>query len=147
MVSRWDLLLEQKPIPILDHLLEEVTKLFSQDLGKWPLPIQELDAELGKQFEPFFAIDSKRPEPEVFREALKLARWDILRELDAQNDYMRNRRWLEYGLAEQDKLALLFIQRWLTEQLLALGESTDGRVNRAKMAEILERIGRKILPA
>jgi hypothetical protein len=144
MPSRWDLLLDQKPIPLADHLLSEVAKLLAKDLGRWPLPVQEVDAVTGKQFEPLFASDRPRPSKQVYAEALQLARWELERELAAYDDYMRNRRWMEKGLAPDDKLALLFLNRWLVEQMLALGEATEGRVKRAQMLECLEQVRQRL---
>jgi hypothetical protein len=144
MPSRWDLLLDQKPISLTDHLLTEVAKLLAKDLSGWPPPIQELDPVAGRQFEPLLTPDGKRPSEDVYAEAFRLARWELTREVDAYDDYMRNRRWMEKGLAADDKLALLFISRWLVEQLLALGEATEGRVKRAQMVECLERLSRQL---
>ena len=66
----------------------------------------------------------------MFREALRLARWDLEREHAAYDDYVRNRRYLERGLTEADRPALLFVSRWVLEQLLALADATGGRVKR-----------------
>lgn len=144
MPSRWDYLLDQKPIPLADHLISEVAKLLAKDLAKWPPPIQEFDAETGKQFAPLFAPDRPRPSAQVYTEALQLSRWELTRELDAYDDYMRNRRWLEKGLGPDDKLPLLFLNRWLVEQMLALGEATEGRVKRAQMLECLDQVQRRL---
>ena len=54
---------------------------------------------------------------------------------------MRNKRYLEHGLAPTDRLALLFLNRWLVEQMLGLGEATEGRVNRRLDVQCLDRPG------
>lgn len=140
--SRWDYLFERKPLPLMEHLLAEVARLLAQELSRWPLPVAELDLSTGSQFAPLLAPDSRRPSPEVFEEAFRLARLELERELEAYQDYLHNRRFLERGLSPEDKPALLFISRWLLEQLLGLGEATEGRVNRARMLDCLERIRR-----
>ena len=33
MSSRWERLLDQKPVPILEHLLDQAARLFSEQLG------------------------------------------------------------------------------------------------------------------
>ena len=43
------------------------------------------------------------------------------------------------GLAASDKGMLLFLSRFMTEQLLALGEATNGRVSRSRMLDVLDR--------
>jgi hypothetical protein len=142
--SRWDLLLESKPIPLIDHLLEEVAKLLAKDLSGWPPPIEEIDLTTGAGFEELLAPDFPRPRPEAFTEAFRLARWELERETEAYDEYMRNKRWLERGLAPNDKRALLFISRWLVEQMLALGEATTSRMKRAHMLKCLESAERRL---
>ncbi len=140
MSARWDHLLDTKPIPLLDHLLGEIAKLIAKDLSTWPLPVGEIDPATFAQFRPLFEEGAPRPSPEVYRESARLARWELERDHAAYDDYMRNRRWLEHGLAAGDKNALLLISRWLVEQLLALGESTSGRVDRKGMLQCLEQV-------
>jgi hypothetical protein len=144
MPSRWDYLFETKPIPILDHLQEEVAKLLAKDLAKWPPPVQEIDLDVGGTFAPLFLESPPRPAPAVYDEALRLSRWELAREFDAYDDYMRNKRYLDRGLAPTDRLALLFINRWLVEQMLGLGEATEGRVTRPVMRQILDKLEAKL---
>ncbi|WP_224244300.1 hypothetical protein [Hyalangium gracile] len=140
MPSRWDYLFEAKPIPVMDHLLEEVAKLLAKDLSKWPPPVQELDLDVGGTFAPLFLEPTPQPSPAVYDEALRLSRWELAREFDAYDDYMRNKRYLERGLAPTDRLTLLFLNRWLVEQMLGLGEATEGRVKRPMMRQILDKL-------
>ena len=144
MSSRWDFLLETKPVPILDQLLEEVSKLLAKDLGQWPPPVEELDLDIGGTFAPLFLERPPRPSPAVYDEALRLSRWELEREFDAYDDYMRNKRYLERGLAPTDRLALLFLSRWLVEQMLGLGEATDSRIKRTHMRQILDKVEAKL---
>jgi len=60
---------------------------------------------------------------------------------------MRHKRYLERGVAPGDRQTLLFISRWLVEQLLALGESTTSRINRKLMLECLTRIAGRLSAA
>lgn len=140
MGSRWDYLFEAKPVPLIDHMLEEVAKLLAKDLQQWPPPVQEVDLEVGGQYATLFTEPPPRPADVVYAEALRLSRWELLRELDAYDDYMRNKRYLAAGLAPTDRLALLFLNRWLVDQMLGLGEATEGRVNRRLMLQCLERL-------
>jgi hypothetical protein len=140
MASRWDYLFETRPVPLITHLLEEVAKLLARDLDRWPPPVQELDLELGRQFAPLLTGEVPRPAPVVLDEALRLSRWELAREFDAYDDYMRNKRYLERGLAPTDRTSLLFLNRWLVDQLLGLGEATEGRVNRKLMQQCLDRL-------
>jgi len=140
MASRWDYLFDLKPVSLLDHLLEEVAKLLHKDLLQWPPPVQEVDLDTGGSFAPLFTEPRPRPAPPVYREAFRLAQWELAHETDAYDDYMRNKRYLERGLSPDDRVALLFLSRWLTEQMLGLGEATEGRVKRKHMRDCLERV-------
>ena len=140
MASRWDYLFETKPVPMMDHLLEEVAKLLAKDLRQWPPPVQEIDLDTGGQFAALYTEPTPRPAEAVYEEALRLSRWELERELEAYDDYMRNKRYLERGLAPTDRLPLLFLNRWLTDHMLGLGEATEGRVNRRLMLQCLERL-------
>ncbi len=144
MPSRWDYLFEAKPVPIIEHFLEEVSKLLATELQQWPLPIQELDLAHGQKFAALLEPGSKRPERAVFTEAFRLARWELLREFDAYDDYMRNARFVERGLAPEDRTALLLVSQWLVEQMVGIGEATEGRIRRPQLAECLERIERRL---
>jgi len=140
-MSRWDRLLEQKPIPLREHLLDEAARLLAAELARWPLPVGELDLATGRAFAELLSGASPRPRPEVFSEAIRLARWDIDRRAEASDDYFRNRRYTDAGLIDAERPALLLVSRWLVERLLALGEATEGRVRRLDMAAVLDRLG------
>ncbi|NMO15546.1 hypothetical protein [Pyxidicoccus fallax] len=144
MPSRWDHLFDLKPVTLLDHLLEEVAKLLAKDLQQWPPPVQELDLDTGGAFAPLFTEPRPRPSPAVYTEALRLTRWELEHDTDAYDDYMRNKRYLERGLAPEDRMPLLFLSRWLTEQMTGLGEATEGRVKRKHMRECLDRLESKL---
>ncbi|MBZ4410232.1 hypothetical protein VZQ01_30470 [Myxococcus faecalis] len=144
MPSRWDHLFDLKPVTLLEHLVEEVAKLLAQDLQRWPPPVQEVDLDTGGHFAPLFTEPRPRPSPSVYTEALRLTRWELSHETDAYDDYMRHQRYLERGLGPDDRLALLFLSRWLTEQMHGLGEATEGRVKRKHMHECLDRLERKL---
>lgn len=141
--TRWDLVLDLKPKPILEHLLEEVSKLFAKDLAAWPPEVETFDAPTAATLK---AAVEERPhglDPRLYGEAFKLARWDLSRELDAYDDYVRHHRWVDAGLPVSEKALLLFLSRFMVEQLLGLNEATDGRVNRALMVDVLGRTERR----
>ena len=121
-----------------------MAKLLAKDLAQWPPPVEELDLDIGGTFAPIFLERPPRPSPKVYDEALRLSRWELEREFDAYDDYMRNKRYLERGLAPTDRLALLFLNRWLVEQMLGLGESTESRVKRPHMRQILDKVEAKL---
>jgi hypothetical protein len=139
MAGTWERILDQKPIPLIDHLVGEAAKLIAADYLRWPLEV-EGGAEAAQTFGP----EAQRPAPALYREALRLARWDVAHETDAFDDYMRNRRYLGAGIPESERGRLLLLGRWVVEQLLALGEHTQGRVNRARKLACADGIAREV---
>ena len=139
MPSRWDHLFEAKPVPLISHVLEEVAKLLARELVGWPPPIQEVDPATLGPLASVLTPGARPPNPAVYPEAFRLARWRLERAFDAYDDYLRNRRYLAAGLPEGDRQALLFLERWLEEQMLALTEATEGRIKRPQLGECLER--------
>jgi hypothetical protein len=133
--------LEQKPRPIQEHLADEIAELFAQDLHTWPPPFEELDPALRALLED----RAEAPPPVLYAEAFRLAAFDLERELEAVDDYYRNRRYLEAGLANEDRGLLQLVSRFLVEQLLALGEATQGRFKRPQLLEVLARTRRRFL--
>ena len=146
MPSRWEHLLESKPIPLVDHLLEEVSKLLAKDLQSWPLPVEDLDLDTGRKFAELLRPDAKRPAPAVYDAAIQVTRWELERDLDASADYFRNTRWREQGLTDEARMQILLISRWLLEELLSLREYTASRVTRPQLIEVLEKTQRRLHP-
>jgi hypothetical protein len=138
--DRWERILDQKPVTLQEHLLDEAAKLLLADLRTWPLPIEEIDEHTGAGIAEFFAPDAPRPSPAVLASALKLARWDLDREHEAYDDFIRNRRYQESGITERERPVLLFVSRWVLEQLLALSDATDGRVDRPALLRLVDRL-------
>jgi len=145
--DRWERILDQKPVPLVEHLLDEAARLLLADLGRWPLPVQEVDARTGRSMAELFAPDAPPPSPPVFPAALRLVRWELGREHDAYDDYMRNRRYQETGIPERERPLLLLVSRWVLEQLLALSEVTGGRVDRPALLGLVDRLERGLRAA
>ena len=63
---------------------------------------------------PFYwmLLTSVTPREALFKPPFRLVRWELSRELDAYDEYMRNRRFLDAGLSAEDKTALLFLSRF-----------------------------------
>lgn len=134
--SRWDRVLDQKPKPLAEHLLDEVAKIFAQDLQQWPLPV-EYEQSPARRWD-----EIPRPDDRLYAQAFHLAELDLQREHDAYDDYFRNQRFLEAGLSPQDKPALLFVSTFVTEQALALQEATHTKLTRADLVSLLQRTRR-----
>lgn len=140
--SKWDLVLDQKPIPLLTHLLEEVAKIFAKDLAAWPPRVEDFDPQTGRKLADLLADSPLPPDPRLYREAFVLTRFDLSRSLEQSDDYLRNQRWMGTGLGAKDRGMLLFLSRFMAEQLLGLAEATEGRVTRPHLLDVLDRTER-----
>lgn len=137
--SKWDLILDQKPVPLVQHLLEEISKLFAHELSYWP-------PRLLDEAPPAVVAEAKeRPSLHLYRAAFTLTRFELAHETDAYDDYLRNQRWLVEGLHVSDKAMLLFLTRFVTEQVLALAEATEGRLKRPQLRELVDAVERRFL--
>lgn len=148
MGSRWDRLFDLRTLTLVDALMTEAAKVMAEELlQKWPPPVEGVDLAAGSEFGSIFEEGSERPPAAAYLEAVRLARLDLAHEADAFDDYVRNRRWKEHGLGDEHRTALLFLSRWIQEQLLSLGEATDGRVRRKDMQAALDRLEKLLLPS
>lgn len=146
MASRWDYILDQKPKAAVEHLLDEVAKLLAKDLKAFPPPIDGFEqAAAEERFRPLFEEPRARPADDVYRVSFSLARMELRREIEAIDDFMRNQRYLSFAPSKRDYLAMIFVSRWLTEQMLSLSEAVHSRVPRHKLVECLERAERLLL--
>ena len=142
MSDRWERILDRKPVPLEQHLLEEAARLLTVDLRRWPLPIEGIDPLTGGGVAELLAADAPPPSPAVLPVALRLVRWELERDHAAYDDHMRNRRYLELGIPERERPLLLLVSRWILEQLLSLSEATQGRVSRRALLGVVERLER-----
>ncbi len=144
MSSRWDYLYDLRPVSLTAHLIAELARIVAERITAWPPPIDGWASERERaRFEPLVAMGAPRPDEAVFREAFRLARWELGREVEAVDDYMRHERWRE--LAGPDTLdAIIFLWRYLTEELLTAQEATEGRVRRHELITCLDDIERRV---
>jgi hypothetical protein len=148
MPSRWDFVYDRKPVALEEHLLDEAAKVIAAELSSWPPPVSEWnlpgdEARFSRLLEP----GSRRPDPRAFTAAFHLARLELSREVLQIDGFMRNERWREFTDAGDGYEGMILISRYLTEQMLALGEATEGRLERAKLVSCLTQTERRFLSA
>jgi hypothetical protein len=147
--SKWEriLELEAKPKTLEDQLVDEAAKLLAQELSG-PFPPEtggfanDVDAA---RFAPLFEEPRTRPAEGVFRAAFHLARLELAREFEELDLYLKQQRHLPLAPGERDRLAMLFLARWLTEQLFELKEQLQTQLSRKRLLELLERAELRLL--
>lgn len=145
MRQRWDYLYDLRPVPLASHLVAEAAKLIADRLIGWPPPIEGWSSEREqRRFEALVGPGSARPDDAILREAFLLARWELLNDVERVDDYMRNERWRAH-MARDGLDALVFLSRYLTEELLSLSEATEGRIRRRQLIECLDAVERHVL--
>ena len=140
MSERWERLLDKKPVALLEALATEAATLLCDELRTWPLPVQEVDTATLGAHAALLVADAPRPSPGLYLCAFTLVRWELARETDALDEFMRNQRYLERGVAPTERPALLFVTRWLLEQLLALADATEGRARRTDLLRCVDHL-------
>ncbi|MGC4121075.1 MAG: hypothetical protein QM765_42155 [Myxococcales bacterium] len=144
-MGRWDYLYELKPVPASEAFVEEAAKIIAKDLGVWPLQVTEwATPQDAARFGPLLAPDSLPPDASTFTEAFKLARLELMREFEQIDDYMRNERWRAFVPPGRGVELLLFLTRYLTEQMLSINEATEGRIKRPMLVDLLTRTERHL---
>jgi hypothetical protein len=144
-MSRWDFLYGMKPVPIAEHFVEEVSKIVAKDLATWPLTVEEWTTSAdATRFGPLLEEGSPRPGEKVWTAAFRLARLELMREFEQVDDFMRNERWRELVEAGRERDLMIFLSRYLTEQMLAIGEATQGRLKRPQLVDLLLRAERRL---
>ena len=141
--SRWDHLFERKPVPLAEHVMDELARLIAAELERWPPEVSEWSSPAEEErFRP--ALEAARPDPRTFEAAFLLARLELTRELEQIDDFMRNEHWRAWVAPGTGFLAMLFLSRWLLEQVLAIAERTEGRLKRPQLAEVLTRCEKRL---
>lgn len=140
-MNKWEKLLDQKPVPLLQHLLSQAAELFATDLMRWPPSLEDVDEQTAQ----LLATSPLPPSLALYEAAFELARFELERRYDALDDYLRNERWLSGELGVKNKPMLLFLSRFITEQLLGLSQATDGRVARVDLLATLEGMKRHFM--
>lgn len=139
-LDRWARFFEPRTITPLEMLQDAVVKELARELEAWPLSVAVWhDLELQARFASVLDPACPRPATVVFRAALQLAVWEMEREFEAIDDFYRNERAAELSGDPRERLALVFLHRWLTDSMHELLEASQ-RLKRPDLAEVLRRI-------
>lgn len=144
-MGRWDHLYELKPVSLGEAFVEEAAKVVAKDLQGWPPPVEGWHSPQDEaRFGPLVAPGSARPDAKIFAAAFRIARLELMREFEQIDEFMRNERWREFTAPGAGVDAMLFLSRYLTEQMLAIAEATEGRIKRPMLVDLLLRAERRL---
>ena len=142
----YEWLYERQRQPLKEYVLDEVSKRLAQTAQEFPPAIEEWERDAQRQrFEPLLARARGRPREEVLRCALKLYRWELRRDHDAIDHYMRGGHHAALGLSSDELETAIFLwQNWY-EQTLAFKEYVQEKFLWSELAALAERLEARLL--
>lgn len=144
MGSRWDKFHNARSITTAELLRQAVVDELWEDLSGWPLQVEAWhDEALRERYAAVLAPDCPRPALPVLQAGLQLARWELERDYEAIDDWVRNERGLKLTGGGREALALEFLHRWLTDVLLEVLEATELR--RPHLEDVLTQLEARLL--
>lgn len=145
MPGRWDFLEGLRLKTAADVLVEEVARILVDELTRrWPPQVEWTDADAAARFAPLYEPGAPRPSTAALREGLRLARWEIEREVEAIDFYLRNDHAGRVVATPQDRLALELVWKLVTEWLYELRERTENRLTRRHLVACLDEVERRL---
>lgn len=143
----YEWLYETQARPLKSWVLDEVTKLFAEAVEKFPPVIEDWEREdLRERFEPVLQrVHAPLAEP-VLRLALQLFRWEIEREYERMDRYLRGGHQSEFGLDNLQLDTAMFVWHYWVDQMLAFMEVATGKFRRHELLGIADRLESRLLP-
>lgn len=139
-MGRWDRFHEARRQDVAEWLSDQVVKTVSEELQGWPPPVELWnDLSLRMRYEPALGAGCPRPPAPVFRAAFKLARWELGREYEALDHFVRNDKAAEVTADARERVCLDFLHQWLTDSMLEILEVSEP-IKRPHLIECLQRI-------
>ncbi len=143
-MGRWDYLYDVKSRPIGDYLLDELAKQLERDVRGFPPSVDfEENAAAAARYGPLLA-SGKKPSDIAVQTAIWLARSDLLRELEAVDQFMRGGGLDERLGSVEDRELCRFLWQFFVEECLAFSEACNGRFKHADLAEALARLEKRL---
>ncbi|HEU4382572.1 MAG TPA: hypothetical protein VFR85_03625 [Anaeromyxobacteraceae bacterium] len=138
---RWDFLYDRQRQPLKAFVLERFAESLAEEIAAWPPPFVEwLTEDYRRRYQAGMA---ERPRQEVVRFALAMARLDLLRQVEALDEMMRNQAPQRLRGAAEEAAAHL-LSRLVSEKCLSLKEWAEGaRLSREDLARAVEQVERR----
>jgi len=132
--------------PLKEYVLDEVAKHLAKAVEHFPPAIEEWENdELRLRFEAIVARGIRRPALDVVRVGLKLYRWELERDLEAIDRYVRGERGAELGLADEDVELALFLYRFWMDQTLAFKEYAGNKFRWSELLGLADRLDSRLV--
>jgi hypothetical protein len=146
MANPYEWLYEREAQPLKEFVLDEVAKVLAKAVEEFPPPIESWEREdLRVRFEPLLTTFAGRPPLSVVREALKLYRLELARDVEGIDEYMRNDRWLQAGLSEQERELAVFLWQFWTEQTLAFKDYAGSKFRWSELTGLADRMNERLV--
>ncbi len=142
--NRWEWLEGLKPESPIDVAVKYVAAMTADALTSWPPAVRMADGQGESRFGDLLEFGAERPALPAYEEAIKRARWELLRDYDAIDFYARNNHIAEACPTERDQRASEFIQHYILESFFTLMEKTEYRVKRKDVLVGLDMVERRV---
>lgn len=143
----WEWLYEREAQPLKAYVLDEVARQLAAAVERFPPDIDAFERpEVERRFALVLAENRGRPSLPCVRVALKLYRWDLEREIELIDRYVKGGHLeAEAHLSRLEwELAQLLWQYWL-DQTLAFSEYAQGKFRRAELTGLADRLWQRLV--
>lgn len=139
---RWDFLYDREKQPVTAFVLERFAESLAEELAAWPPPFVEwLTDDYRRRYQ---AGAAQRPRDEVVRFALRAARLDLNREIEALDAMMRNEA-PRHLLGPAEEAAAHLLTRFVSEKCLSLKEWAEGaKLSREDLVRAVDLVERRL---
>tara|TARA_R110002073_G_scaffold64712_1_gene161855 strand:- start:33157 stop:33642 length:486 start_codon:yes stop_codon:yes gene_type:complete len=142
--DRWEWLEGLKPESPIEVAVKYVAAMTADALAAWPPTVRSAEGQSGGRFQDLLEYGAARPSLTAYEEAIKRARWELLRDYDAIDFYARNNHLADACPLERDQLASEFIQHYVLESFFVLMEKTEYRVKRKDVLPGLDMVEKRV---
>ena len=137
----YEWLYEREKQPLKEYVLDEVAKHLSRAVEAFPPSIEEWEnEELRTRYAPLLATVTQRPRVGVVRVALRLYRWELERDVEAIDHYMRNQHWAAEELSPIELEVATFLWQYWLDQTLAFKEYVQEKFRWRELLGLADRM-------
>ncbi len=132
---------ETESQPLKEYVLDVVAKQLAIAAEQFPPRVEEWERpDLQARFAPLLEKTFGRPRLGVLRVSLKLYRWELEREVEAIDQFMRNNGWEDESLDPTEVETAIFLWHYWVDQTLAFKEYAGNKFKHAELIGLADRI-------